>query len=354
MKSTHPRRLTISRLSRSLTAPAAILLAVGGIVVVSNAEIVQFQDEFAGGLESMTVIGSIQDRPNDAADITDRVERRADRRENGFDNEDVGDAPATDANEPSSLTVTAGVGFSHAYYFRGYLQENDGLISQPSIAVGFPVWTNEAETLTIGAEVGQWNSFHSAQTGAASGPGTWYESDFWGALTAEFGNATVYGMYTFYTSPSGAFETIQELTVGGSYGFAFGGDENPIGLTVGTLVAMETVDGPGSTDVYWEVNAELSKDFTVGERTITMAVPVALGFSLDDYYVDANADNEFFGYASVGLMGSMPINFQNGRYGDWTIQAGVQGLFLTADSLEAINDGESTEVVGTIGLGIDF
>ena len=69
----------------------------------------------------------------------------------------------------------------------------------------------------VNAYVATWNSFHEEKTGfdGTGGPSTWYESDLYGGVDVVAGPVTVGVVYTFYTYPNGAFETIQEIGRGG-------------------------------------------------------------------------------------------------------------------------------------------
>ena len=62
-------------------------------------------------------------------------------------------------------------------------------------------------------------SLRSKTCAAGTGPGAWYESDIFGGVDFVFGKFTVGTVYTFYTYPNGAFDTIQEI------GFKVGYDD---------------------------------------------------------------------------------------------------------------------------------
>ena len=83
-------------------------------------------------------------------------------------------------------------------------------------------------------------------------------------------------------------------------------------------------------------------------------MPLALGLSVDDYYLDSEGDNELFGYGSVGLMASLPLKLP-AKYGSWSVTGGVQYIQLFADSAEAANDGGTDyEVLGKVGLSFTY
>ena len=80
--------------------------------------------------------------------------------------------PPAEGAPPEVYTVTTGVDFASAYFFRGIPQHSGGTIAQPFADVGFALKHG------ITANIGTWNSIHS--TAAA---GNWYERDITRSLT---------------------------------------------------------------------------------------------------------------------------------------------------------------------------
>ena len=261
-------------------------------------------------------------------------------------------AEASDRNT-GGLTLSGGVDYVSAYFFRGYNQEDTGLILQPYATVTAELASND--DLTLNAYVGIWNSFHENKTLAgATGPSTWYESDLFGGVDFIFGKFTIGTIYTFYTYPNGAFNTIQEI------GFKVAYDDTelmeemnvPFALKPYAAVYFETGDGNGTEDTYAELG--VAPSFALGESGITLAVPVALGLSVDDYYLDDTGDNETLGYGSVGLFASVPLPVGE-KYGSWTLTGGVQYIYLFADSAELTNDGgDNDEILGKVGVSFAY
>ena len=257
---------------------------------------------------------------------------------------------------PGALTLTGGLDWTTAYFFRGYNQEDTGLILQPYATITAALVSND--NFTLNGYVGTWNSFHDKKT-AASGNGnsSWYESDLFGGLDFVFGKFTIGTVYTFYTYPNGAFHTIQEI------GFKVAYDDTDFmkdkgigfGLKPYAAVYFETDDGNGTEDSYLEFG--ITPSFGVGNvagKPVTIAVPVVLGCSIDDYYLDSSGDNEFFGYGSVGLFASIPLG-ETGKFGTWTLTGGVQFIELFADSAEIVNDGgKSNEFLGKVGVSFAY
>lgn len=262
----------------------------------------------------------------------------------------VASAEPEDPNT-GALTLSGGIDYTTAYFFRGYNQEDTGLIVQPYVTVTANLVTNDQ--FTLNAYVGTWNSLHEHKTGSTGSNGAWYENDVYGGLDLVFGKFTVGAVYTFYTYPNGAFDTIQEL------GFKVAYDDTEVMRNVGVNFALkpyvgvyiETQDGNGTEDIYGEIG--LAPSFAVGNG-ITLTVPLVLGLSIDDYYVDDDGDNELLGYGSIGAFASLPLG-EAGRYGAWTLTGGVQYIYLFADSAEAANDGgENDELLGKVGVSFTY
>jgi len=266
----------------------------------------------------------------------------------------VADEPEAYDPNPGALTLTGGVDWTTAYFFRGYNQEDQGLIFQPYVTVTTALATSDS--FTLNGYVGTWNSLQSEKTGAAAtGPDTWYESDLFGGLDFVFGKFTIGTVYTYYTYPNGAFNTIQEVGFKVAYDDTeFMKDKLTFALKPYAAVYIETSDGNGTEDTYLELG--ISPSFSVGKfagHGVTLSVPIVVGCSLDDYYLDDGGDNEFLGYTSVGLFASIPLG-ENTKYGTWTLTGGVQWLQLYADSVEAVNHGEESEILGKVGASFAY
>ena len=78
--------------------------------------------------------------------------------------------------------------------------------------------------------------------------------------------------------------------------------------------------------------------------------------SLDDYYVDATGGEEFFGFASVGVSGSIPMSELIGSdeyLGAWDLTVGFTVLFLNDDvALTDATGGSSDSMQYIASVGI--
>ncbi len=270
-----------------------------------------------------------------------------------------------DGEDASAWSGSAGVLFATDYYFRGIVQDTDGLlngglIAQPYIDLGLPIFAAEDGSYEIGINFGIWNSFGSEQETTGANPENWYESDLYAGLGLSTGDFEFGLTYTFYTSPNGSFSTVQEIL--GSVGYEIDLGEDPdvdddfaftIGL--GALIAFELDNTAFGADegIYVELGVEPGTELEVDGLVapVSLSFPIAVGFSLDDYYVDAAGDNEFYGYVSVAAAASIPLPLPS-NYGSWTLTPQVQALFLGAEGLELANNEDSEEFIG--GLSLDF
>jgi hypothetical protein len=257
-----------------------------------------------------------------------------------------------EAPNDGALTFSGGFDVASAYYFRGYLQENSGLIFQPYFKMGATFVKND--DVTISGALSTWNSFHSEKTGSdGGGAGAWYENDIGGEITFAIGNFTITPIYTLYQYPNGAFETIQEvgLRVG------FDDSKNPIipnfALSPYVGIYYEFDDANGSEDGYLEVGISPGYTFEVGSTNVPLKFPVVLGLSFDDFYVDSEGDNDVLGYLQAGIETSLPLPLPE-RYGAWNLNVGGYYQHLFAESLELANNDSEHVLWGKIGISFTY
>lgn len=266
-------------------------------------------------------------------------------------------APAVEDPNTGGITFGANLNFTTSYFFRGYNQEDTGLIFQPDVFATVSLVDSDDFDLT--GTVGLWNSLHSEQTAS---DGIWYESDLYANLVATFGNFYGRAGYTLYTYPDDAFESIQEV------GFAVGFNdaylwESSVGggfsLAPEVGVYFETDDGNGTEDTYLEFKLTPSYTFdrsdlpVIGKATISL--PIVLGTSVDDYYLDSDGDDTFFGYVQAGVAVKIPLEAIPAKYGAWYLTGGVNYIHMLADSTELANDGGTDyEVQGMVGLSMSY
>ena len=265
---------------------------------------------------------------------------------------------AEDAGDPNTGAVSfdLSIDWTTSYFFRGYLQEDQGSIVQPAAEAGFALL--EGETTSLSLVMGLWNSFHSKQTGATdtdSVVGDWYEADFYGGLDLGVSDWTFGAAFFNYSSPNGAFASIDELDLLVAYDDAelWG---NGFSLNPYVLYALETHDRAGivnSDNSYLEAGVSVSRSWDVTrESALSIEVPLVVGFSLDDYYVSTSGQEDTVGYWDIGLDVGYGIPLP-ARFGGWTLAAGVHYLSL-GDAAKEANDNDGSVVIGRIGLGLSY
>lgn len=259
----------------------------------------------------------------------------------------------------SAISVQLNLDFTNAYFYRGIRQQDKGLIVQPAARLSTRL-IDDAE-FSLDGFVGAWNSF-GPNAGTQSGGliNNWYESDLCAGFTLTRSKLSLTTSYTFLTSPSDAFQSVQEL------GFTLALDDSEwmkslslkdFALKAYATLAIETgsngSDGPDlDNGTYLEFGIAPGYSFDVGKTPVTFTFPASVGLSLSDYYQDAAGSDDTFGFAQVGAKASIPLG-EPSRFGAWTLSGGVSVLFL-GDQTKAFNGGNGTEVIGTIGLQWNF
>ena len=262
-----------------------------------------------------------------------------------------------------AITFDAGADIVTQYIFRGIEQEDSGFIFQPYIELSTNVF--ETEDMSLDFYGGNWNSWHSEETGTdadgTSSPEWWYESDLYAFLSfSAFDWWTFEAGYVGYFYPSGTADDIHEFNFSVAFDDSWLWEEYAgfeFALKPYFLLATEFDDRGGSNDTYGEFGIEPS--YTVIESEdypVTLSMPVTLGLSLNDYYLDDTGDDETFGYVSVGFMAGTELSFIPAEYGAWSASAGYTIYFLNDDIVTPlINDTqEDIEHVGSLSVSMSY
>ena len=263
--------------------------------------------------------------------------------------------PATADPNPGNLTVTGGLDFVNAYMFRGIRQDDTEVIVWPYADFGFALYAGDGGVKSVGLNLGSWNSLHTGAAGSDGPSGKlWYEGDFYATLGAGLGGGVALSTtYTAYTSPNNAFSTVKEIA------FRLAVDDSAYlgaaALKPYALVAQEfdTAPGFGQADAGAKAGTYLELGVAPGwaAQAATLAFPVKVGLSLSDYYELAGVDNKF-GYASVAAVVTVPLGGTT-MFGAWNVHGGVEFQAL-GETTKAINLGDSSKVIGSIGFGVAY
>lgn len=275
-------------------------------------------------------------------------------------------APAPPAPEAAKapntgrVSISAGVDWTSAYFFRGIKQETEDLILQPYGEVTFKLVENAGALTALALTGGIWNSLHTGATGSdsptATDPKVWYELDGYFKLSAVLvEDFTASVIYTAYLSPNNVFNTVQEVAVGFAYNDAklLG----PFAVNPSLLIAFEfdgQADAGADKGIYAQLGIAPGYTFLADSAyPLALSVPLAVGLSLGDYYEFGTGSDDTFGYFSAGATLAVPLAFIPPEFGKWLVKAGVQVLFL-GDNLKAVNDGDELQVIGTVGLAFSY
>jgi hypothetical protein len=268
-------------------------------------------------------------------------------------------APALAQDDESRFSGIVQLDVTNAYFFRGILQEREGIIFEPWSELYYSLYSSDdgfLRDVTIGA--GTWWSLHSERTLAGSIDGGdqnqwWYEADYYPLLSLGFTNGvSLTTVYYFYTSPNDAFTTAQELN------FRLAWDDSETfgdwSMQPWMNLAIETVNtafGPDEgTGLQLGIGPTL---YAADDESFTLTAPVEVGLSLEDYYEGSNGENHGFGYASAGLAASIPLTFVPEGAGAWSLGLAAKYFFF-GHILEDANRGRSTYPVGTMSLAVEF
>ena len=129
----------------------------------------------------------------------------------------VGLAAEEATTAPNTGAVHFGVDttLTTAYFFRGYNQEDGGIILHAEHQRQLEAF--KSDDVTVNLKVGSWNSFHSQRT---AGTGMWYESDLYALASITLSNGFTFNVgYTDYVYPDPSFKSIHEIGVSTVYDY---------------------------------------------------------------------------------------------------------------------------------------
>lgn len=265
-----------------------------------------------------------------------------------------------DTANQGRLHLNLGVDTTNAYFFRGIVQEDDSFAIQPWVEVEVDLF--ESNEYQYSAFLGLWNSIHGEAT--VGGAGTddeflenWYEATPYVGFSVAHDRWAVRAWYSLYTSPEGAFETIEEAAVS----IAFDDSDllfNGFALNPSITVAIETGrdfrdDADSDQGIYVEPAIEpavVYESDILGD--ITLSMPMRIGLSAKDYYQDVNGGDEIFGFYDFGLKSSFNLPIHR-DYGKWTLDASFHFLIL-GDNPQEYNDEDDTDAFFILGLTLRY
>jgi len=272
----------------------------------------------------------------------------------------LADEPAPEAEaEEGPLSRFSGsiqADFTNVYFFRGILQERNGLVAQPWGELYYALYQSETgfiRDFSIGG--GVWASFHTEETLAEHGPHSLYEVDWYPVVYLEFPNSvSLTTIYYFYTSPNGAFQRVDELNLKLAWD-----DSETFGrfaLQPWVNLAIETHRTSFGDDEGVGLQMGIAPtlyEFAHDTYPVTFTVPLELGFAIDDYYEREDGSENPFGYLSFGLSASVPLAFMPESTGAWSFTLTGKGYYLS-NTLEEANLGRSLYPQFMASIGVEF
>jgi len=250
--------------------------------------------------------------------------------------------------------------FTNAYYFRGMLNERADFIWQPWAELYLNLFGSDdgfIRDVTVG--FGVWNSVHENKTLADRSPSALYETDWYPMVAIGLpGDVTFTTYYYWYTSPNGAFDTVQEVD------FRFDWDDTEASKDIPVLApfapwinfAVETDRSSNGNDrgagVQFGVEPTLfevdSEDFP-----LALSAPLEIGLSLGDYYENDDGSDETFGYFSYGIAANLPLAFLDSSWGEFFVGVSAKGMHF-GDSMAELNHNDSNYGVVMGSIGVEF
>jgi hypothetical protein len=248
---------------------------------------------------------------------------------------------------PGAITFTGGLDVPSVYVFRGIVQESDPELTMwPYGDIGIALGSGDGAIKSVGVNFGVWNSLHTGSSGSDGfTEHLHYEEDFYATLGLGLArNISVGATFTAYTSPNLLFNTVKEV----SFKVAQASRINPYGI-IGFEVGENGADGGTQKGTYLELG--VGPTFALGSKA-TLAIPLKLGTSLNNYY-ELNGDDHKFGFFDVGGLVTVPLTGIPAQFGSWNIHGGVD-LLTFGDTTKAFNAGDKNKVVGLIGIGVTY
>lgn len=263
------------------------------------------------------------------------------------------------ANEDSMLdrfSLDLSVAYQSDYFFRGIAQRSDAFNIQPGARVGFEAVATDDWSLSLFA--GSWMAFSDERAEGARDAfiENFYEHDTYAGVSIGVGRVSLDTTYTWYNSPSSDFWDTQDITF--MLGFDDAGlwDESGVfGVNPWVALAIETRNAASGPDSGVWLGLGVAPSVGLGETALgsaTLAFPVTLGLSLDDYYQYSDGESDTFGYFEAGVKVSLALHEKLGAAAP-TLDVGVSQLFL-GGALDDINGGDASETVVTIATTWSF
>jgi hypothetical protein len=247
---------------------------------------------------------------------------------------------ASNAAAQVDVAVTGGFDVTNQYNFRGIRQNSEGVSIWPYIDLGIPLASADSGLTAVTLNLGTWNAFHSQLS-----DNKWYESDLYATLGLGFSETTLSFNYTSYTSPGDYFAHVKEFGIKVAFD-----DSEALGkgaLKPYALLAFELDDAQADAGASKGTYLELGVAPGYSGMRASVAFPIKVGLSVNDYYEFGTGTDSKFGYFSVAGIVTVPIN------SNWNVHGGGE-LQILGDNLQPLFGGDSAAGIASIGIGFSF
>ena len=242
------------------------------------------------------------------------------------------------------VAVTGGLDVTNQYQFRGIRQNTAEVSIWPFIDFGIPAWSGDGGLKSVTVNLGTWNAIHTQLA-----DNKWYESDLYGTLTFGFSKAALSLNYTSYTSPADLFGHVKEFGVKVAFD-----DSAALGkgaLKPYALVAFELDDNSADAGTDKGTYIELGIGPSYAGAKATVAFPIKVGLSGNNYYEFGTGSDSTFGYFSAAAIVTVPMN------ANWNVHGGVevQTFGENVKNYNAFGSGARAAAgIASIGVGFSF
>jgi hypothetical protein len=259
--------------------------------------------------------------------------------------------PPPSSEDAFPLKFSGGFDVPSAFYFRGYLQTDTGPIFQPYLNV-FSAHV-VAEDIVVRPYV---SMFHSAHWGDNNRMSDMFDVMLGAVASGDW--FSVDARYAYYNMSPQMRSRVHELGAKASVDLLSRWREDadwlaPFGLRPFVGLYGELSDQTGTNDVFLNLGLEPSWRFEVAGQKVGLSLPTDWGMSADHYYLNADGTNAALGYFATALTASASLPMPE-RCGKWFLNASVQYLHLSADSVRAASSGDSDLCIGKIGLSFVY
>jgi hypothetical protein len=268
--------------------------------------------------------------------------------------------------EEKAITFSAGADLVTQYWYNGIICENQGLIFQANAALNINLYKGNFLT-SLDFNVSTFATFLDSPVAdwaheAGENLRSYYEQDLTLDLAFTFADCFTFDVaYSLFNSPTHSFDTYQQL----EFGIEFNEKEFtclPFAIVPYARLIAE-LDGANdgrNEGVYLELGIKPNYEIKLSDSySMTLSLPMACGFSLDNYYdFGVKDDNDFvWGFYSLTARLDVPLSFIPEKFGTWNWH--IQATMLVVDSqLMTYNHGwrisNDDNVHVFVGTGIDL